>query len=257
MKKNIKEPKISFREASFSVRADADGNESVEMTVSSESPVISYIDFNGSYQRVYEILDHTPTSIDMSRCADGLVILDSHHGDQIGLMAVNINDRKMGGVVEFCSGTRAQEIKMDAVRKLRRNTSVGYRVDPSSYRLEGEKDGIPVVRAMSWMPYEASFVPVPADTSVGVYRAESEMNPAQTRHEKTGDKKMDPKEMAKLFSRAAKYGIDADAVQALIDDGKGRAELDALIVEKQDAEKAALLTRVEVAEKSKPAQRAV
>jgi HK97 family phage major capsid protein len=42
--------------------------------------------------------------------------------------------------------------------------------------------------------------------------------------------------MAKLFARAAKYGIEAAKVEALVADGKGRAELDALIVEKQDAE---------------------
>ena len=49
---------------------------------------------------------------------------------------------------------------------------------------------------------------------------------------------MEPKEMAGLFARAAKFGIEADKVQELIDDGKGRAELDAMIVEKQakDAE---------------------
>ena len=111
----------------------------------------------------------------MSRCKDGLVILDTHGGDQIGLMSVELYDRKMGGPVEFCTGARAQEIKQDAVRKLRRNTSVGYRVDADSYRLEGEQDGIPVVRAMSWMPYEASFVPVPADPGVGVGRAEQEI----------------------------------------------------------------------------------
>ena len=145
------------------------------MSVSSEAPVLSYVYFNGELQRAYEILDHAPGSVDMSRCKDGLVILDTHGGDQIGLMSVELYDRKMGGPVEFCTGARAQEIKQDAVRKLRRNTSVGYRVDADSYRLEGEQDGIPVVRAMSWMPYEASFVPVPADPGVGVGRAEQEI----------------------------------------------------------------------------------
>jgi len=228
---------IRYREAAFEVRGEGD-EQSVRMSVSSEAPVLSYVYFNGEMQLAYEILDHAPGSVDMSRCKDGLVILDTHGGDQIGLLSVELADRKMGGLVEFCTGARAQEIRQDAVRKLRRNTSVGYRVDADSYRLEGEQDGIPVVRAMSWMPYEASFVPVPADPGVGVGRAEAEVNKQIAGQSGKETKKMEPKEMAGLFARAAKFGIEADKVQELIDDGKGRAELDAMIVEKQakDAE---------------------
>ena len=228
---------IRYREAAFEVLGEGD-EQSVRMSVSSEAPVLSYVYFNGEMQLAYEILDHAPGSVDMSRCKDGLVILDTHGGDQIGLLSVELADRKMGGLVEFCTGARAQEIRQDAVRKLRRNTSVGYRVDADSYRLEGEQDGIPVVRAMSWMPYEASFVPVPADPGVGVGRAEAEVNKQIAGQSGKETKKMEPKEMAGLFARAAKFGIDAEKVQELIDDGKGRAELDAMIVEKQakDAE---------------------
>jgi len=249
---------IRYREAAFEVRGEGD-EQSVRMSVSSEAPVLSYVYFNGEMQRAYEILDHAPGSVDMSRCKDGLVILDTHGGDQIGLMRVELADRKMGGLVEFCTGARAQEIRQDAVRKLRRNTSVGYRVDADSYRLEGEQDGIPVVRAMSWMPYEASFVPVPADPSVGVGRAEAEVNKQIAGQSGKETKKMEPKEMAGLFARAAKFGIEADKVQELIDDGKGRAELDAMIVEKQakDAEIAkkdaeALRKEVEALKARKP-----
>ena len=249
---------IRYREAAFEVRGEGD-EQSIRMSVSSEAPVLSYVYFNGEMQRAYEILDHAPGSVDMSRCKDGLVILDTHGGDQIGLLSVELADRKMGGLVEFCTGARAQEIRQDAVRKLRRNTSVGYRVDADSYRLEGEQDGIPVVRAMSWMPYEASFVPVPADPSVGVGRAEAEVNKKIAGQPGKETKKMEPKEMAGLFARAAKFGIEADKVQELIDDGKGRAELDAMIVEKQakDAEIAkkdaeALRKEVEALKARKP-----
>lgn len=249
---------IRYREAAFEVRGEGE-EQSVRMSVSSEAPVLSYVYFNGELQLAYEILDHAPGSVDMSRCKDGLVILDTHGGDQIGLMSVELYDRKMGGPVEFCTGARAQEIKQDAVRKLRRNTSVGYRVDADSYRLEGEQDGIPVVRAMSWMPYEASFVPVPADPGVGVGRAEAEVNKQIAGQPGKETKKMEPKEMAGLFARAAKFGIEADKVQELIDDGKGRAELDAMIVEKQakDAEIAkkdaeALRKEVEALKARKP-----
>lgn len=243
------ERKLSIRAGAIEVRAaEGDKPSTVRMSVSSETPVLTYTMFNKQFQRVYEILDHGDGSVDMSRCKEGLVILDRHYGDQVGLMACEMEDRKLGGNVAFCSGPRAQEIAQDAAKGLRRNVSVGYRVDADSYRLEGTKDGIPVVRAMSWMPYEASFTPVPADTSVGVGRSESAITPAANAARK--DTKMDPKEMAQLFARAAEFGISADKVSALIADGKGRAELDALIVEAQRS-------KIVTLEAKKPEQPAV
>lgn len=241
---------MAFRAATVEcIRAEGDKPASVRMSVSSEAPVLTYTYFNDQYQRVWEILDHSPSSVDMSRCADGLVVLDRHYGDQVGLMAAKIDGRKLGGAVTFCSGERAKEIAEDAARGLRRNVSVGYRVDAASYRLDGTKDGVPVVRAMSWMPYEASFEPVPADTTVGVGRAaatvEAEakppaqgasVEPKNNETQKQEKRTMDPKVMAMLFARAAEHGIDADKVRALVEAGKGAAELDAMIVEQQRVE---------------------
>ena len=223
---------------------------SVIMSVSSEEPVLTSVYFNGQWMRAYEILDHSPGSVDMSRCKDGLVILDRHYGDQIGLMAGALNNKKFGGAVDFCAGERAQNISADAGKGLRRNVSVGYTVASESYRLEGDKDGIPVVRAMSWMPYEASFEPVPADTSVGVNRAAQ--TPAAETTGRAKEKVMDPKDMAKLFERAAKFGIGADKVSALLADGKGRAELDAMIVEKQEVEGNAIRAELATIKERKP-----
>jgi len=242
-------PDLMIRAATVDIRAaDGDKPAQVRMSVSSEEPVLTYIYFNEQWQRAFEILDHAPGSVDMSRCKDGLVILDRHYGDQIGLMAVDLEGRKMAGPVEFCSGQRAQEISKDAAKGLRRNVSVGYLVRADSYRLEGNKDGIPVVRAMSWTPYEASFEPVPADTTVGVNRAAQTTAAVVTAKER----RMDPKEMAQLFERAAKFGISADKVSALIADGKGRAELDAMIVEKQGSDIAARDAQIKVLETRKP-----
>jgi HK97 family phage major capsid protein len=237
---------MQFREAAFEVReADGDKPASVRMTVSSETPVLSYIEFNGEYMRAYEILDHSENSIDMSRCRDGLVILDQHYGDQVGLMAVGLDGRKMGGEVEFCSGARAQEIMQDAVRKLRRNTSVGYRVDANSYRLEGDKDGIPVVRAMSWMPYEASFVPVPADASVGVGRAVSEANntpvkPAETRSNKMSDKverKLGGDDVVEIYRLARAFNMEPGAADEHVKSDKPVEEFRSLALKKAEADK--------------------
>ena len=244
-------PDLMVRDCGLDVRAaEGDAPAQIRMSVSSEETVLTNVYFNGQWMRAFEILDHSPGSIDLSRAKDGLVVLDRHYGDQIGLMAVELTDRKLGGPVRFGHGQRAQDISKDAAAGIRRNVSVGYQVDPASYRLEGEKDGIPVVRAMRWTPYEGSFEPVPADTTVGVNRANHNTQTAARSAKE--DTHMDPKDMAKLYERAAKYGIGADKVSALVADGKGRAELDALIVEKQEAETTAARAEVATLKARKP-----
>lgn len=256
--KERKEVEMQIRAARVDVMdGDDDNPASVIMSVSSEAPVLSYIYFNDRYQQAYEILDHSPSSIDMSRAQDGLVILDRHHGDQIGLMRAVAKDGKLVGPVEFCSGERAQEISKDAAKGLRRNVSVGYMVRADSYQVEGEQDGIPVVRAMSWTPYEASFEPVPADTTVGVNRSEKlkeeRANPQEPKKE---ERKMEAKDMAKLFARAAKYGIDSEKVEALVVEDSTidsvRSALDSMIVEKQDADLVAARKEVVEIKERKP-----
>lgn len=260
MSKTMTKPDLMLRDCAVEVRAaEGDAPATVRMSVSSEEPVLTGVRFNDQWQRAYEILDHSPGSVDLSRAKDGLVVLDRHYGDQVGLMAVELKDKKLGGPVRFGSGSRAQEIWKDAAAGIRRNVSVGYLVDPSSYRVEGDRGGIPVVRAMRWTPYEASFEPVPADPSVGVGRAAervqdtphttaAEVLPSSTKETKT----MDPKEMAGLFARAGKYGIEASKVEALVADGKGRAELDAMIVEKQEADAAQARKEIETLKTQKP-----
>lgn len=249
-------PDLMVRDCAIEVRAaEGDAPAVVRMSVSSEEPVLTYIHFNDQYQRAYEILDHAPGSVDLARAKEGLVILDRHYGDQIGLMAVELADRKLGGAVRFGHGQRAQDISKDAAAGIRRNVSVGYQVDASSYRLEGDKDGIPVVRAMSWTPYEASFEPVPADPTVGVNRADQTHAAARSAGQKE-KQIMNPKEMAKLFARAAKYGIGQDAVEALITDDATaesvRAKLDAMIVEKQESDAEKLRKENETLKNRKP-----
>lgn len=213
---------LSFRECLFEIReVTEEGKEAVKslhLSASSEEPVLTYAQFNGQYQRVYEILDHSPSSVNMSRMKDGLIIQDTHWGDQIGLIrSPSIDGRKLGGIAEFCCGERAQEIAEDAMKGLRRNTSVGYICNPESYKLDGEKDGVPVVRCTDWTPYEVSFVNVPADTSVGVGR---ELNTKQTPSNDEGKRKeentMNPKDYGKLLARALENGV-AEKLGAIVD----------------------------------------
>lgn len=232
-------PDLQIRAATFElVRAQPDGMATVRMSISSEEPVLTFAPFNDQWQRVYEILDHAPDSVDMTRCKDGLVVLDRHYGDQIGLIkAPSIVDRKIGGEVAFCTGARAQEIAADAAKGLRRNISVGYAVDPASYKAEGMRDGIPVVRAMSWTPYEASFEPVPADATVGVNRAAKE--PAAKAAVETKEKNMEPKDIIEINRLARTFGIEPSVVDEHITAKRTVADFQAICLAKAEEERKA------------------
>ena len=167
-----------FREAEIvaETRDAGDGKTEtiVRATVSSETPYPRFMwdEEVGARVRGHEVLGHASGEIDESRMRDGLVIQDTHWGDQIGIIRKpELKDGKLGGVIEFGCGARAQEIARDAAAGIRRNMSVGYIVN--EYKKVGKaEDGLPIFRVTRWTPYEASFVNVPADTNIGVGRAE-------------------------------------------------------------------------------------
>jgi len=247
---------MNIRAASVElIRAEGDKPASVRMSVSSETPVLTYVEFNERWQQVYEVLDHSDGSVDMTRCKDGLVILDRHFGDQVGLMPVSIKDRKLGGNVEFCTGARAQEIAADAGKGLRRNVSVGYRVNTASYRIEGDKDGIPVVRAMSWMPYEASFEPVPADINVGYGRSENNTaENAATKGSRTmkEEVKLDAEAVVEIYRLARAFDMTPGEADEHIKSGKSVEDFRAMALKKAEADKVEMSRKLTEAQTRKP-----
>ena len=167
-----------FREAHFEVatRECEDGKKKavIRASVSSEAPYLRaaiWDEEEEGWRKGYEVLGHADGEIDMSRMRDGLVIQDTHWGDQIGIMrSPEVKDGKIVGEIDFGCGERAQEIARDAAAGIRRNMSVGYIVKKAK-RFGKAEDGLPIYRVTSWTPYEASFVNVPADTGVGVGRS--------------------------------------------------------------------------------------
>lgn len=167
----------TFREAEFAVETRAKENGETETvvraSVSSEAPYLRYAMWDEEereYVKGYEVLGHKDGEIDTSRMKDGLVIQDTHWGDQIGIIRKpEVKDGKIGGVIEFGCSERAQVIAKDAAAGIRRNMSVGYIVNKTE-KVGKAKDGLPIFRVTNWTPYEASFVNVPADTNIGVGR---------------------------------------------------------------------------------------
>lgn len=230
-----------FREAEIvaETRDAGDGKTEVVVraTVSSETPYPRQMwdEENKAWVRGHEVLGHAKGEIDESRMKDGLVIQDTHWGDQIGIIRKpELKDGKLGGVIEFGCGERAQEIARDAAAGIRRNMSVGYIV--REYKKVGKaEDGLPIFRVTKWTPYEASFVNVPADTNIGVGRvadttdegSEDAVRAAVVEPSavKPKEKEMDAKTIAALMAKAERAHMKAADVSAMIEAGKTETEI--------------------------------
>ena len=149
----------------------------VRCSISSETPYTRYMadPESGEWVKALEVLGHKPGEIDDTRMRDGLVIQDTHFGEQIGIMdKPEVKDGKICGTIRFGHSQKARDIEADALDGIKRNMSVGYIVN--DYKRDGvdAKTGLPIFRVTNWTPYEASFVNVPADTNIGVGRAEAD-----------------------------------------------------------------------------------
>lgn len=149
----------------------------VRCSISSETPYTRYMadPESGEWVKALEVLGHKPGEIDDTRMRDGLVIQDTHYGEQIGIMdKPEVKDGKIVGTIRFGHSQKARDTEADALDGIKRNMSVGYIVN--EYKRDGvdAKTGLPIFRVTNWTPYEASFVNVPADTNIGVGRAEAD-----------------------------------------------------------------------------------
>ena len=164
----------------------------VRCSISSETPYARYMEDpeSGEWVKALEVLGHKPGEIDDTRMRDGLVIQDTHYGEQIGIMdKPEVKDGKIVGTIRFGHSQKARDIEADALDGIKRNMSVGYIVN--EYKRDGvdEKTGLPIFRVTNWTPYEASFVNVPADAGVGVGRsAHSELNDTEQKGKRTMEK---------------------------------------------------------------------
>ena len=142
-------------------RAKGEGN-TFSASVSSEEP----------YERTFgwEVLDHSPESVDMSRARDGLPFLLYH--DQRSPVGMVENLRTVGkqlrGEIRFFSTQQGQEAKR-MVQEGLRTVSVGYFIQ--DMQQEGSRGDVAVYRVTKWTPFEVSLAPVAADITVGIGRS--------------------------------------------------------------------------------------
>lgn len=210
-------------------------------------------------QPAYVVLSHASGAILGDWTRDGIVLRDGHGGDTIGrLTPAYVRGGKLGGdKIVWGTSERAQVIMRDVESGVRRNISVEGDWSDADLVLDGERDGIPVIRASRWTPLAAAVVDVPADPTVGVARsidATAEQTtgtkvetppaaPAIIKRTKamseTTAPTLDPKQVVEITSLARDYDVPQAQVNEHILAGKGLDEFRGIVLRdfaKQKAE---------------------
>ena len=141
------------------------------------------------YERWFgiEVLSHDANAVDMSRLNNGAPVLWMHDwDDQRGVVeSARIDgDRKGRAIVRFSKSAAGEQLMQDVADKIITKVSVGYLVN--GMKLTEERADVDVYTVTDWLPFEISFVSVPADDTVGVGRSASQ-NPQEEKPAKPAD----------------------------------------------------------------------
>ena len=172
MKRQIRVPKLEMR-ASFKPQSFDVESRTLDVVWSTGSRGKRY-SYDGPY---YEELAVDARSVKLDRLNAGAPVLNSHGSG--GMFHPGKGLRDVIGVVERASikdGVGVATIRLssrpdvaDLVRDIQegiiRNVSVGYQVATYQELDEPAEDGLPILRATEWEPYEISFVAMPFDMS--------------------------------------------------------------------------------------------
>lgn len=178
----------------------------VEVAISSEYPV-----FREEIAGI-EVLDHEPSSINLSRMPRA-PLLDNHNRDaQIGRVeACWLDpDRRLRARVRFSKNPAAELIWLDVIDDIKVNVSLSYLVH--IFVPEYGPDGAERFRAISWEPYEVSIVSVPADPTVGKGRSLSEKHTTTVRGDRMDPENTEAQEQTTLDAQRSLPAIPRDPV---------------------------------------------
>lgn len=274
----------------------ATGETPVWVSVSSDAPIVSLIKCSHLRAAGYSprnvvvddgvekapaivVVPHTQATINSQYIRDGIVLRDKHGGDTVGILTpAYVRGGKLGGdKIIWGTSERAQVIMRDVEKGVRRNISVEGDWSPSDLVLEGEKDGIPVIRASVWTPLAAAFVDVPADPNVGVARAHAAdeakpepinqpaaVAPLVRSHKIMHEQEINDREIARakesveIFALARDYNVPQEQVNQHITSGGSLSDFRGIVLRDFAANKAkADAAHVAVPVKDAPVTRSV
>ncbi len=170
------------REATFDASTINKADRTCVVAFASETPARQFIGI-GNIEVAWEILSLASGACNLERLNSGAPLLFNHDRDaHIGTIVKAWVDADGVGraLVKFSESTLGEEKWCDVQAAILTKVSVGY-ID-CGYVIAGEnaEDGLPILRAETWLPIEISLVTIPADNSVGVGRALPEAAPAAT-----------------------------------------------------------------------------
>lgn len=227
------------------VEPSGGGSRSVRLSFSSEKP---YLRGEG-----WEVLGHNPGEVNLTRLVSGTAPLLKDHKRDLDSMIGHVETAQvMGGrgeaVVRFAQSPEGEQMLARVRAGEVKCVSVGYRVH--DFRRSGERDGLPVIRATHWEPYEISLVAVPADETVGVGRSagsggETTPNPMEihmtdktTLSVQPGGKNTAVKEERKRISAiqamGERFALTREEISDAIEDGTSVDRMRSIIMDKLD-----------------------
>lgn len=206
-------PSTHHRSATFELRKVDPAQRLVPVVLSTETPVD-----RGSF---VEVLDHDPSSVDLSRAP--LPLIESHDSQRLPIGVIEnlrVDGRKLRGIVRFGSSARALEVFQDVTDGVIRGVSIGYELLDELHR-----DGRTV--RFSFRPVEGSAVAIPADINAGFYRSKDiNMTTETTAGEAGTSTRMSGHSMANERERvgnitaiAQRWNPDPELVQQAIAEG--------------------------------------
>lgn len=137
---------------------DAAQDAPIPCTIATNTPLIRF--------GTVEVLDCSPTGVDLTRAPLPLIITHDANDLAIGLVEnLQATGDRVTGEVRFGTSPEALQIRADVVAGIHRSLSVGYAL---------LDQGVPVEGGFSyrWQPYEVSIVSVPADPDAGFFRSQ-------------------------------------------------------------------------------------
>lgn len=223
--------------------------------IATETPVLRR-GFDGDY---LEVLSIKPGAVRLGRLQSGAApLLDSHRAnsarDQIGIVAgARIENAQLVIDARLSSRDDVKPIASDLAGGTPPNVSVGYRVYASAESRTPE--GMLVITRTDWEPFEASFVPIPADPKTHVRKGNS-MDPDEletethneidTRAQRAVDIDDDPpahpmsdRHAREAYTIAARAGLPAEFARKHIDAGGTLKEFRTIVLNRRadDAER--------------------
>lgn len=162
MLKTIKVDKKMYLNASFEREALNETNRTVDVSFASEIPYLRWFG--------YEIIDMK--SMDLSRLNNSAQLLFNHDWDcYIGVVekAWIGSDSRAYATVRFDTHEKAEQLYNSVKNGIIKNMSFGYEIEDIWEVLNLKDDGEDAYKVRT-IPFEISFVTVPADASVGYGR---------------------------------------------------------------------------------------